>query len=156
MIVYHGSPSIVSSPDVYHSRSRVDFGKGFYATPLRDQAVNWCARFARRGRAFLNAYDLDGDAFDRFSVLRFDSYSEAWLDFLLRCRQGVDDSPYDLVVGGVANDRVFDTLELFFDGLISKQEALGRLRFQEPNSQICIRNQEVIDRCLVFVGSEEQ
>lgn len=156
MIVYHGSPAIVSNPDVYHSRSRVDFGRGFYVTPLREQAVNWCARFSRRGNAYLNVYDLDDAAFDRFSVLRFDSYSEAWLDFVLRCRQGVDDSLYDLVMGGVANDRVFDTLELFFDGLISKQEALVRLRFEKPNFQICIRTQEVIDQCLVFAGSEEQ
>ena len=156
MIVYHGSPAIVSTPDVYHSRSRVDFGKGFYVTPLREQAISWCARFARRGSAYLNTYDLDDNAFDQFSVLRFDSYSEAWLDFVLSCRQGTDDSPYDMVMGGVANDKVFDTLELLLSGLISKQEALGRLRFEKPNAQLCIRNQEVINQRLAFVGSEKQ
>lgn len=156
MIVYHGSPAIVSHPDVFHSRERVDFGKGFYTTPLRDQAINWCRRFMRIGDAYLNTYDLDESAFDRFSLLRFDEYSEEWLDFVLTCRQGLDQSSYDIVLGGVANDRVFDTVELYLEGLIGKQEAIGRLRFERPNFQICIRSQAVIDVCLKFVGSERQ
>lgn len=59
-------------------------------------------------------------------------------------------------MGGVANDRVFNALELYIDGLINKQEALERLIFEKPNSQLCIRNQTVIDECLSFVGSERQ
>lgn len=44
---------------------------------------------------------------------------------------------YDLVLGGVANDKVFNTVELFFDGLIDKAEAINRLRYEKPNLQIC-------------------
>ena len=91
-----------------------------------------------------------------YSVLRFDSYSEEWLDFVFSCRRDKDRSVYDIVVGGVANDRVFDTIELYLEGLIGKQEALGRLRFEEPNPQLCIRNQAVIDECLRYLGSEPQ
>lgn len=156
MIVYHGSPAIVSTPDVLHSRPRVDFGKGFYTTPLREQAENWCRRFMRHGNAYLNIYEFDESAFKRFSTLTFDSYSEEWLDFVLTCRSGLDQSAYDIVLGGVANDRVFDTVELFLDGLINKTEALGRLRYEQPNAQLCIRSQSVIDECLHFVGSEKQ
>ena len=156
MILYHGSPTIVSRPDVYHSRSRVDFGRGFYTTPLREQAVNWCQRFAHRGSSYLNVYELDETAFERFSLLHFESYSEAWLDFVVDCRRDLDHSSYDIVMGGVANDRVFDTVELFFEGLIGKQEALGRLRFEQPNSQLCIRTQAVIDECLSYLRSERQ
>ncbi len=65
-------------------------------------------------------------------ILRFDSYSEAWLSFILNCRSGNDTSVYDLVVGGVANDKVFNTVELYFDGLIDKSEALKRLQFEQP------------------------
>lgn len=49
MIVYHGSSIEVSKPDIYHSRESVDFGKGFYVTPLKEQAVKWAARFKRHG-----------------------------------------------------------------------------------------------------------
>ena len=156
MILYHGSPAIVSAPDVFHSRTRVDFGKGFYATPLREQAINWCQRFMRRGQAYLNIYELDDVALNTFSVLRFDSYSEEWLDFVFSCRRGQDRSPYDIVMGGVANDKVFDTVELYLEGLIDKREALGRLRFEKPNSQLCVRSQSVIDECLHYVRSERQ
>lgn len=156
MILYHGSSAIVSSPDVIHSRNRVDFGPGFYTTPLRSQALSWCKRFMRRGNAFLNVYDFDETAFDVFRTLRFSSYSEEWLDFVFTCRRGLDKSAWDIVVGGVANDRVFDTVELYFDGLIDKQQAIGRLRFERPNLQLCIRQQRVIDTCLRYVGSEQQ
>ena len=59
-------------------------------------------------------------------MLKFDSYSEEWLDFILNCRSGKDLTDYDLVVGGVANDKVFNTVELFFDGLIDQVEAINR------------------------------
>lgn len=61
---------------------------------------------------------------------------------------------YDIVMGGVANDRVFDTIELFFDGLIDKVVALQRLQYHQPNYQICIRTQVIIDRYLHFMGSK--
>lgn len=156
MILYHGSPTIMRMPDVLHSRARVDFGKGINVMPIRGQAIDWCKRFMRRANAYLNTYELDDSACDLFSMLRFDSYSEEWLDFVLTCRQGLDQTAYDMVLGGVANDRVFDTVELFLEGLIGKKEAIGRLAFEHPNAQLCIRSQQVIDRCLHYVGSERQ
>ena len=34
-------------------------------------------------------------------------------------------------MGGVANDKVFNNRELFFDGLIDKTEAINRLRYEK-------------------------
>ena len=61
---------------------------------------------------------------------------------------------FDVIIGGVANDKVFDTVELFFDGLIDKSEALKRLRYEKPNMQICFRSQQVIDKHLKFISYE--
>ena len=36
--------------DLTHSRSNVDFGRGFYVTPLYEQAAKWCGKFKRRGK----------------------------------------------------------------------------------------------------------
>lgn len=47
MIIYHGSYLEVESPDIVHSRPRVDFGRGFYVRPIREQAENWCGKFLR-------------------------------------------------------------------------------------------------------------
>ena len=37
MKVYHGSFLEIRKPDISFSRQELDFGKGFYATPLREQ-----------------------------------------------------------------------------------------------------------------------
>lgn len=44
MILYHGSYLEISRPDLVHSRANVDFGPGFYVTPLYEQAVKWVGR----------------------------------------------------------------------------------------------------------------
>lgn len=157
MIVYHGSYMAIAAPDVVHSRPRVDFGKGFYVTPILEQAQKWCDRFKRVGKeAVVSRYNFDEIAYDEAKVLIFDAYSDDWLDFILKCRTGEDSFDYDIVVGGVANDRVFNTVELYFDGLIDKKEAIKRLRYQKPNLQICFRTQTAIEKYLHFEGSEKQ
>ncbi len=60
---------------------------------------------------------------------------------------------YDIIIGGIADDKVFNTLDLYFDGLISKLEALDRLKYEKPNHQLCILNQAVIEKGLKFVDS---
>ena len=87
------------------------------------------------------------------SVQMENSDSEEWLDFILNCRSGKDSTDYDLVVGGVANDKVFNTVELFFDGLIDKTEAINRLRYEKPNLQISFRTEKALS-LLHFEGSE--
>ena len=155
MILYHGSNCEVSEPDVRHSRSRVDFGKGFYATPIYMQARKWSERYIRIGETgIITRYICDEEGLNDIRTLRFDSYSEEWLDFITSCRTGRDQTDYDVVIGGVANDRVFDAIELYFDGLIDKGEAIHRLRYQKPNLQICFRTQKAINSVLRFDGSE--
>lgn len=154
MILYHGSYVEVVKPDLVHSRSNVDFGCGFYVTPLREQAVKWCGKFKRRGReGIISSYFYDVCRENELKILKFDSYSEEWLDFILNCRRGKDTTDYDLIVGGVANDRVFNTVELFFDGLIDKTEAINRLRYEKPNLQICFRTEKALS-LLHFERSE--
>lgn len=154
MILYHGSYLEIAEPDLTHSRSNVDFGCGFYVTPLYAQAVKWCGKFKRREKdAVVSRYAFDESRESELKTLKFDSYSENWLDFILKCRSGKDTTDYDLVVGGVANDKVFNTVELFFDGLIDKTEAINRLRYEKPNLQICFRTEKALE-FLSFEGSE--
>lgn len=156
MIVYHGSFVEVEKPDLNYSRPALDFGRGFYTTPLYEQAVKWCARFKRRGSAgVVSRYKLNDTAMDELKILKFDTYSEEWLDFILNCRRGKDCTDYDIVIGGVANDKVFNTVELYFEGLIDKNEAIRRLRYEKPNAQICLRTERVLEEYLRFEGSEQ-
>ena len=155
MMLYHGSYVEVAHPDLSFSRDYVDFGRGFYTTALIDQAKRWCVRFKREGRSsVVSRYELLEAPLGEFRVKRFDSYSEEWLDFVLACRRGCDESKFDVVEGGVANDKVFNTVELYFDGLIDKYEAIRRLSFEKPNHQMCFRTQQAADACLRFLGSD--
>lgn len=154
MIFYHGSFLEVEKQDLIHSRPNVDFGRGFYVTPLYEQAVKWCGKFKRRGKnGIISRYEYDESQESKLKILKFDSYSEVWLDFILNCRSGKDLTDYDLIVVGVANDKVFNTVELFYDGLIDKTEAINRLRYEKPNLQNCFRTEKALS-LLQFEGSE--
>lgn len=156
MILYHGSYLEIQTPDLVHSRENVDFGRGFYTTPIYEQAANWCEKFKRRGKqGIISRYIFDETAYQKLKILRFDRYSEEWLDFILNCRRGQDSTDYDVVIGGVANDKVFNTIELYFDHLIDKKEAIRRLRYEKPNLQICLRTQKTLDEFLHYEGSEQ-
>lgn len=41
MTLYHGSNTIVETPDLTHTFKTLDFEKGFYTTPNKRQAVNF-------------------------------------------------------------------------------------------------------------------
>lgn len=155
MKLYHASNCIIDTPDVYHSRDLLDFGKGFYLTSLADQARKYSQRFLFRGdKAYLNHYILDDDL-SAYNVKEFTTYDEEWLDFVAACRAGKPTELYDIVSGGIADDKVFNTIDLYFSGNISKTEALERLAFIHPNHQICITNQDVIGKSLHFIEAEE-
>ena len=55
-----------------------------------------------------------------------------------------------MIVGGVADDKVFDTVDLYTDKLISKDEALRRLAYVKPNIQYCIRTDAMLKQCITF------
>lgn len=63
---------------------------------------------------------------------------------------------FDVVEGGVANDSVIDTVEDYEKGIITAEQALGQLKYKKVNHQICILNQEVIDKYLIFVKSVDK
>lgn len=153
MEVFHASTVLIDTPDIYHSRQYLDFGPGFYVTTMYDQAEKYANRFIRRGKAaFINVYDMDIEL-SRWNPLTFHKYDEDWLDFVTECRVGHILGDYDIIIGGIADDKVFRTIDLYFAGDISKQECLKRLIYEKPNYQICIRSQAVLDNCLTFKQS---
>ena len=154
MLLYHTSTVSIPMPDLLHSRPRLDFGRGFYLTPLQSQAERYGERFLRQGEtAVLNVYLLD-DVRPGCSCKIFNSYDGEWLDFVASCRKGSPHDQYDIIEGGVADDQVFDTVDLYFAGIYTREQALDQLRFKKPNYQICITSQKVIDTYLHFQTSK--
>ena len=154
MVVYHGGVEAVQVPDLAHSRKAVDFGAGFYVTPFEAQATSWCdRRKLRAGYATLSAYEYDEQSAAALKILKFDSYSSEWLDFIVSCRAEQDVSDWDVVIGGVANDKVLDTLEAYFDGFATKEQTIDKLRYEKPNLQLCFRTPAALGK-LKFLWSK--
>lgn len=155
MIVYHASNVIVTRPDITYSRDNLDFGKGFYLTTLQEQAINYALRFKRRNqKAWLNVYALEFCS-KEWKILKFESYDSNWLEFISKCRAGDDNFDYDMVIGGIANDKVIRTLDRYFAGELSSEQALGILKYEKPNIQYCIRSQKMLDLSLKHIESKE-
>ena len=157
--VYHSGTEIIKNPLCDLGRSNLDFGKGFYLTDIYEQAVSWARRksIERMAPGVINVYLFERKrAIENTAYKIFSSYDADWLDFVIACRSGKEISmEFDCVEGGIADDRVIDTVNLYIQGYIGKDAALKNLQFVKPNNQICILNQEVIDKYLKFVESIE-
>ena len=158
--VYHGSYTEIKNPMTNVGSKNLDFGQGFYLTNIKEQAEAWSKIIATRTgkniKPVVNVYNFDyfrtKNIGYRFN--EFETYNIEWLKFVVDCRNGKDVfSDYDIVIGGVANDKVIDTVEDYEKGIITAEQALGQLRYKDVNHQICILNQEIIDYCLEFVES---
>jgi len=153
MKLYHTSVLEVRNPNISFSRDFLDFGKGFYLTVRRLQAESYGKRFLLQKKpAVMNVFELD-DNRPGFSHKVFDAYDEAWLDYVACCRRGLPCERFDVIEGGIANDKVFNTVDLYFSGIYTKEQALDQLRFLVPNHQLCITSQTLIDRHLHFIES---
>lgn len=158
IIVYHGGTEKVELPICKFGRRNLDFGQGFYITNLRKQAVDWATLVADRRKLppILNRYRLNRDAILKEARCKiFTAYDRDWLQFIVASRRGepVADN-YDYIEGGVANDRVVDTVNLYMAGLMDEETALIRLSQHQPNNQMCILSQELINKYLIFDGTE--
>ena len=155
--LYHGSNAIVEQPLVDIGRKDLDFGPGFYLTPLFEQASKWAVRIKtirRAGQDIVNIYEFTQP--QNSKIKRFDAYNKEWLDFIVDSRTGKQPwKDYDIIEGGVADDRVIDAVEAYINGYAVVEHTLRQLVYHKPNYQICILSQEVVDKCLQFKSYEK-
>ncbi|MBO5098264.1 MAG: DUF3990 domain-containing protein [Agathobacter sp.] len=157
MIVYHGTTETIEKPDVNHSKKYLDFGVGFYLTTYEEQARKWAIRKGMRQEKtpVVNEYELN-EQWKGYRVLSFEEENEKWLEFVCACRRGENlNKDYDIIIGSVADDDVFKTVDMYFRGLWDKQKVLEELRYYKMNNQICIVNQNTLDQLLTYKRSYE-
>lgn len=157
MILYHGSYMEIVEPKIIASEKGRDFGFAFYLTPIKAQAERWAKRKAKATRketASVSVFEWDENP-DGLSIKAFKQPDMEWLDMVLKCRSDVNyRHEYDIVEGKIADDSVGETILFVMDGIISREEALKRLRFQDINSQIAFCSAKALER-LRFVNSYE-
>ena len=144
MQVYHGSDTEIFEIDLSKGRSNMDFGRGFYVTKFRRHAQSWASNVARRNhkKPFVTEFIFYERAFeeDRYKVLRFDGYSEEWLDFVVLNRDPSTTASrheYDIIEGPIADDKIQNRIVDFLEGLITKNDFLNELKYHEETHQIC-------------------
>lgn len=158
MKLYHGSDMVITHPDCLAGRDNLDFGRGFYTTIMQKHAEQWARQVAFNhgvDTPIVNVYEFDKNkAIKECRYLFFPEYNEAWMDFIVMSRQG--EKPwidFDLIEGGIANDRVIDTIRLYMFGEMEKVTALKRLSEHQPNHQMCFLNQVLVNKYLFFEKS---
>lgn len=159
MTLYHGSNVSVPMPLTGVGRRELDFGPGFYVTTLREQAERWAQRVCVIRAAdtpLLSIYELDETLLPSdVRCLRLEHYDLEWLDFIVSSRRGEEPwKDYDIIEGGVANDQVIDTVEDYYAGRITAEQAIGQLKFAKPTHQMCISRQDIVDKCLRYIRTE--
>ena len=160
MILFHGSNIIVEKPLVNVGRKELDFGPGFYLTTLREQAERWARRVCvirRSSTPTITRFTFDEEKLpSNLKRLNLSNYEQEWLDFIVASRRGERIwEGYDIIEGGIANDQVIDTVEDYYSGRVTAEQAIGQLRFAKPTHQMCISSQEIVDQFLHFEDFEQ-
>lgn len=155
--LYHGGTQKIPHPLCDVGRENLDFGRGFYLTCIKQQAEQWARLSAsKRGlRPVVNVYQLDKEVVLKVARCKiFRAYDAEWLDFIVGSRSGLKPwEAFDYIEGGVANDRVIDTIQLYISGLIDADSALRNLSQHQPNNQTCLLSQPITDKCLSYESS---
>ena len=159
--LYHGGESPVKVPQVVSPKASrpLDFGSGFYTTTSLDQARKWIGIRLRQHMyetGCVSHFTADWTDIEKsgLKTLVFHGPEEAWFDFVMDNRHTTGFShDYDIVMGPVANDNVYETLTLFEDGIILKSEAIARLKTYKLVDQVLFHTEAAL-KFLHFVDSE--
>ena len=144
MKIYHGGYCPVENPKIIKRNFPKDFGKGFYCTALENQAVRWASRY---DMAVVSVFEYLPD--DHLKILHFEGMTEEWLDFIVHCRSGKPHQ-YDVVIGAMANDQVFNYISDFISNVITREQFWVLAKFKYPTHQMCFCTKRALN-CLKFV-----
>lgn len=149
--VYHGSNMEIPKPSLDYGRADTDFGSGFYVTDDYAMAEKWACR---KGVSVINKYQLDISELNGFE---FD-LDENWLNFVVSNRNSetpaFDTKGYDYLCGATADDKLFSTIEMYENGIISQDTAIEALNCMKVGKQICIKTQKGLEN-LHYIGKDE-
>lgn len=147
MEVYHGGYVEVSQPKIFTDGFTKDFGFGFYCTLIKEQAIKWSLRYNTPIVSIFN-YIPNSD----LKILEFTSMNDNWLDFIIDSRLGKSHN-YDIVIGAMADDQVYNYVSDYIDGVISREQFWALAKFKYPTHQINFATENALN-CIKFVKSQ--
>ncbi|NFE93580.1 DUF3990 domain-containing protein [Clostridium botulinum] len=146
MILYHGTYVFFDTIDLRCSMDKRDFGMGFYTTTSFEQANRWALKIGKRSRVKGIVIEYEIEDFKDLKTKEFMVNGE-WLDFITKNRTvGGLEHDYDIVIGPVADDTVFNVIDAYFDGDYTKDEAIKRLKAWKCQNQISFHTNNAIEK----------
>ena len=146
MILYHGSNQNFERIDLSKSKDKRDFGRGFYTTTIKEQALQWGYNMLNRfGGNGIYLYEFEFVPSADLVFKHFKEISDEWFDFILLNRNsGGIQHNFDFVQGPVANDKIYLTITGFLDGLYTRREAMQRLQYSKANDQVSLHTEKAV------------
>jgi len=149
-LLFHGGAEPVPNPKIIITRYTKDFGYGFYCTRLEEQAKKWCHRKSAVG--FVTSYRYTPNT--ELNIKKFTENDE-WLDFVADCRKGKPHD-YDIVEGPMADDQIWDFVDDYLDGNISREEFWSIAKFRNPTHQLSFHTEPALQSLKYVVHLEVQ
>lgn len=152
MILYHGSNVIVKQPRIIKDKGTKDFGFAFYLTSLKQQAEKLAKRKAHvfGGKPTISVFEWNENN-TNLIVKNYPEANEEWLDMIVNCRSNKNfKHGYDIVIGKIADDTVGTTVGFVVEGVMKKEDAISRLKYQKINEQVAFCNDKAI-KTLKFI-----
>ena len=152
MIVYHGSTVPVEKPEIRTGETFLDFGRGFYTTTSEYQAERWAKIKMRREQqtvGYVAVYDFDFDAAkESLLIQQFDTADMTWLQFVVENRRGISPAQtFDVYIGPVADDNVYQSIRLFETGVFNAEETVKRLKTEVLHDQWTFHTEKALSYC---------
>ena len=137
MILYHGSNVKIEVPDLEKSKPYKDFGRGFYLSADKNQALRMAEQKTLQlliGEPIVSEFEFDETLLksNELKVKIFEDYSVEWANFILQNRDVHNQHPiheYDIVYGPIADDGVTFQLRRYQAGTISIDELVKELQY---------------------------
>lgn len=149
MQIYYGSNVIVNQPKIITDGFYKDFGYGFYCTNFEKQAKRLA--LTKKNKHVVNVYSYTENK--NLNCLIFKEMSDEWLDFVVSSRQG-ERHDYDIVEGPMADDTIWNYVDDFVRGLISRTAFWELVKFKYPTHQIVFCTEAAL-KCLEYARSYE-
>lgn len=146
---YQGDNKVLDEPKIYLDGSYKDFGYGFYCTNFEKQAKRWA--LTKKNKHVVNVYSYTENK--NLNCLIFKEMSDEWLDFVVSSRQGISHD-YDIVEGPMADDTIWNYVDDFARGLISRTAFWELVKFKYPTHQIVFCYEAAL-KCLEYAWSYE-
>lgn len=157
IILYHGSKSGINGPIAPISRDRCDFGKGFYMGTDRTQPLTLICNYPEAklytlsvDLSDLKTVDIDIGLDWALLVAYHRGKMESVKDSAIYSRYANLYKNCDVLIGYIANDRMFVVLDRFFNGEITDQALIHSLSALKLGKQYVALTQNACNQITIL------